>query len=48
MTAEQCKEVNDALVEFVVRVLKGDVNYKEEIEFLPKAIATLIELARDC
>ena len=48
MTNEKFKEVNDALVEFVVRVSKGDVNYKEEIEILPEVVLSLIKLTREC
>lgn len=48
MTTEQYKEVNDALIEFVVRVSKGETTSEKEVEVLPEIVSTLCELANTC
>lgn len=45
MTEEQYKEVNDALVEFVIRVSKGETNSEKEIEILPAIVHELKNLS---
>lgn len=45
MTNEQYKKVNDALVEFVVRVSRGETTSEKEIEILPTIVHELKNLS---
>lgn len=45
MTNEQYKEVNDALVEFIIRVSKGETTSEKEVEVLPEVVSALAKLS---
>ncbi len=44
MTKEQCQDVVDALVNFIVRVSKGKTTSEKEVEVLPEVVSALATL----
>ncbi|MDE5993919.1 MAG: hypothetical protein K2G60_00225 [Oscillospiraceae bacterium] len=46
MNEEQYKNVIAALVEFVVRVSKGETTSEKEVEVLPEVISGLIDISQ--
>lgn len=45
MTNEQYKEVNEALVKFIIRVSKGETTAEKEVEILPAIVHELKNLS---
>ncbi len=42
LTKKQQKEFENALIEFAIRVLKGETTSEKEIEILPEVVNTII------
>lgn len=46
MDKEQYNSVAEALVEFILRVSKGETTSEKEVEILPEVVSVLIKLIR--
>lgn len=46
MSTEQAKEIIDALVEFVLRVSKGETTSEKAVEVLPEVVSSLKDFDR--
>ena len=44
MTKEQIAELENALIDFVKRVSKGETTSEKEVEVLPEVVQRLVEL----